>query len=70
MLDSKAVASIKETIPGEWALYIRMDYQENLHLWSFYKHLKTFTTERNAILYFKKTYPMGTLVPFDDLPLP
>ncbi len=70
MLDSKAVASVKQVNPDVWALYIRANYIENLKIWSFYKHLRVFKTELAASLYFKKTYPMGTLVPFDDLPTP
>lgn len=68
MLDSKATASIKQAPNGVYLLYIRENYIENLDIYSFRKHLKQFKTEHDALMYFKKTYPMGVIVPFDDLP--
>ena len=70
MLDSKAVASIKRDLNDKFVLFIRANYVENLALWSFRRHLKTFDTERAAQLEYTKLYPQGTLIPFDDLPKP
>ena len=70
MLDSKAVAAVQKNLNDRYTLYIRADYIENLGIYSFRKHLKEFATERDAMLTFKKLYPMGNLVPFDDLPRP
>jgi hypothetical protein len=69
MLDSKAVASVKLGIDGKWAIYVRANYVENLGIYSFFKHQKRFDTELKASLEFKKLYPLGILVPFDQLPI-
>ena len=67
MMDSKAVAAIKQTSPGVWTLYIRVNYIESLGIWSFAKHLRDFNTGLEASLFFVKTYPQGRLIDFDDL---
>lgn len=68
MLDSKAVAAVKQGVDGRWTLYIRCNYVENLAIWSFRKHLVTFDTEIKALTEFKRLYPLGQIVGFDDLP--
>lgn len=67
MLDSKAVASVVVTADNQYILYIRTDFQENLGIWAFRQHLQGFPTELAVMLYFKKTYPQGQIIPFVDL---
>jgi hypothetical protein len=66
-LDSRAVACVKQDTPTTWSLYIRAHYQENLGIWSFTKWLKSFKSEHEASLFFKKNWPQGKLVSFDKL---
>jgi hypothetical protein len=68
MLDSKAVASVKQDSDGQWVIYVRANYIENLAIWSFFKRVDRYDTELKASLAFKTLYPLGTLVPFDVLP--
>lgn len=67
MLDSKAVAAVLLGENNEYILCIREHWLENLGHYAFRRHLKRFKTEAEAMMVFKKTYPLGKIVLFDQL---
>lgn len=70
MLDSKAVGAIAKTETGKFQVCVRTNYMENLNLWAWHRLGKQHTTEIQAVMYFKKSYPLGELIPFEDLATP
>jgi hypothetical protein len=70
MLDSRAVGATNIEPNGQITLYTRGIWLSNLKIHSIIRCLKSFKSTSEAIVYFRKRYPMGELVPFERLSSP
>lgn len=69
MLNSRAVAAIREE-GGQYYVYIRTTYLENLGIHAFSRWRRAFPSEPKAMIWFKTSHPQGFIVAFEDLAKP
>ena len=66
MLDSRATAAILSE-NDKFYVYIRTAYHESTGTHAFIKWRHAFASEGEALKWYFKSHPQGTLVDFDEL---